>query len=136
MANNSDVRDLQKEIFRLASDNLNLVEEKSSPTERIVEVPPPDYQSLKEKSRLDDEQIAELQKHCKTLEHILAYCEISPLTKIIMEYKSMSNFYLLQLVKEAEIYRASATERSELINFVEYLHGVTKELEELLMIEH
>ena len=104
--------------------------------ERIVEVPPPDYNYLKEKSRMDSKQIEELKKRCDTLERILAHCDISPMTQIIKEYKSMSNFYLLQLLKEVEIYRTSADGRSELKDFVDYLHSVTEEIEEMLMIEH
>lgn len=110
-------------------------DKKVTTVERIIEVPPSDYQTLKEKTRLNSERIEELQKRCDTLEHILAYCDISPMTQIIKEYKSMSDFYLLQLVKEAEIYRGSAEERNELLSFVDYLHSVTNEIEDILLVE-
>lgn len=104
--------------------------------ERIIEVPPPDYQSLKDKVRLNSERIDKLQQRCHALENILAYCDISPMTKIIKEYKSMSDFYLMQLVKEMEIYRVNEDERSEMLNFLEYLHSVTSEIEDILLVEH
>lgn len=73
---------------------------------------------------------------CHILEHILRYGEISPMSNIIEEYKSMSNFYLQQLIKEAEIYRSSSTERSQLLDFVHYLRSVTSEIEDILIVEH
>ena len=48
----------------------------------------------------------------------------------------MSDFYLLQLIKEIEIYRVSSNERDELLDFVNYLHSVTSEIEDMLIIEH
>lgn len=109
--------------------------EKIITVERIKEVPPSDYQTLKEKIRLNSERIEELQKRCDTLEHILAYCDISPMAQIIKEYKSMSDFYLLRLIKEAEIYRASSEERFELLSFVNYLRSVMNEMEDILLVE-
>lgn len=73
---------------------------------------------------------------CHILEHILRYGEISPMSNIIEEYKSMSNFYLQQLIKEVEIYRSSSTERSQLLDFLHYLRSVTCEIEDILIVEH
>ena len=137
MAHDSNVKELQDKIFKLASDNLHLEEEKPPVTDKIVEVvPPSDYQSLKKKNQLDSQLIHKLQRRCNTLEHMLAHCEISPMSNIIKEYKSMSDFYLLQLIKEVEIYRVSSDGRSELLDFVNYLHSVTSEIEDMLIIEH
>lgn len=111
----------------------NILEECTS---RAVEVPPPDYQSLKKKNQLDSQLIQQLQHRCHTLEHILAHCDVSPMSNIIKEYKSMSDFYLLQLIKEVEIYRVNSDERSELLDFVNYLHAVTSEIEDMLIVEH
>lgn len=47
----------------------------------------------------------------------------------------MSNFYLTQLVTEIEIYRFNSEERSKLLEFVDYLHSVTNEIEDLLLIK-
>lgn len=129
MAHNSNVKEL-------VSDNLHSEEEKLPVMERIVEVPPSDYQSLKQKNQLDSQLIHQLQHRCHTLEHMLAHCDISPMSHIIKEYKSMSDFYLLQLIKEVEIYRVSSDERSELLDFVNYLHSVTGEIEDMLIVEH
>ena len=136
MAHDSNVKNFQDKTFKLVSENLHLEEEKPSVTERIVEVPPPDYQSLKKKNQLDSQLIHQLQHRCHTLEHILAHCDVSPMSNIIREYKSMSDFYLLQLIKEVEIYRVSSNERSELLDFVNYLHSVTSEIEDMLIVEH
>ncbi|MBQ3444145.1 MAG: hypothetical protein IJG33_12975 [Selenomonadaceae bacterium] len=136
MAHDSNVKELQDKIFKLASDNLHLEENEPPVIEKIVEVPPPDYQTLKKKTKLDSQLIHQLQHRCHTLEHMLANCDISPMSNIIKEYKSMSDFYLLQLIKEVEIYRVSSNERSELLDFVNYLHSVTSEIEDMLIIEH
>lgn len=73
---------------------------------------------------------------CRILEHILRYGEISPMSNIIEEYKSMSSFYLQQLIKEVEIYRSSSFERSQLFDFLNYLRSVTREIEDILIVEH
>lgn len=114
---------------------MNVLEEKLSVSKQIVEVPPSDYLSLKKKIQSDSELIYQLEQRCHTLEHILAYCEISPMSQIIKEYKSMSNFYLTQLVTEIEIYRFNSEERSKLLEFVDYLYSVTNEIEDLLLIK-
>lgn len=83
--------------------------------------------------------VAQLQNEknrCRILEHILRYGNISPMSNIIEEYKSMSNFYLQQLIKEVEIYRSSSVERSQLLDFVHYLRSVTSEIEDILIVEH
>ena len=76
-----------------------------------------------------------LQRRCQVLEHILAYSEISPTSHIINDFKSVSDFYLLQLAKEIEIYRLSADERSQLLDFLDYLHSVTREIEDMLFVQ-
>ena len=72
---------------------------------------------------------------CLVLEHILRYGEISPMSNIIHDFKSMSDFYMRQLVKEIEIYRSSADERSQLMDFLKYLSSVTHEIEDILVVE-
>lgn len=114
---------------------MNVLGEKLSVSKQTVEVPPSDYLSLKKKIQSDSELIYKLKQRCRTLEHILAYCEISPMSQIIKEYKSMSNFYLTQLVTEIEIYRFNSEERSKLLEFVDYLYSVTNEIEDLLLIK-
>ena len=136
MDNDPNSKELQKSIFRLTSDDLHLDDKKFVDKEHIIEVPPPDYQSLKEKSESDSALIQKLQMRCHTLEHIITSCEISPMNQIIKEYKSMSDFYLLQLIKEMEIYRVSAEERSELLDFLHYLKSVTGEIEDILLVEN
>ena len=65
----------------------------------------------------------------------MSYSEISPMTQIIKEYKSMSTFYLQQLTKEIEIYRFSSEERAALLDFFEYLRAVTKDVENMVIVE-
>ena len=103
--------------------------------ERFVEVPPPDYQELKNKCRAMSEDVESLQNRCKMLEHILCYSEISPMSQILRDYKSMSTFYIKQLVKEINFYRLSACERREFLDFLNYLRSVTHEFEEMLLIQ-
>lgn len=83
-----------------------------------------------------DNSLNFLQRRCQILEHILAYSEISPMSHIINDFKSVSDFYLLQLVKEIEIYRLSSDERSQLLDFLNYLHSATREIEDMLFIQH
>ena len=71
--------------------------------ERIIEVYPPDYVTLKNQVKDDSKKISDLQKRCRSLEHMLAFCDISPMDHIIHDYKSMSDFYLAQLTKEIAI---------------------------------
>ena len=80
------------------------------------------------------EDVESLQNRCKMLEHILCYSEISPMSQIIRDYKSMSTFYLQYLTKEINFYRLSRCERLELLNFLEYLHSVTRDVEEMLLV--
>lgn len=77
-----------------------------------------------------------LNNRCRILENILYYADISPMPSIIKDFKSMSDFYLHQLVKEIEFYRFSSPERSQLLDFLHYLHSVTHEIEDMLFVEH
>ncbi len=77
-----------------------------------------------------------LQNRCQILEHILCYSEISPMNVILKDFKSMSDFYLHQLAKEVEIYRLSSDERSNLLDFLDYLRSATRELEDMLLVQH
>lgn len=77
-----------------------------------------------------------LQDRCHILEHILCYSEISPMNNIIKDFESMSDFYLRQLAKEIEIYRFSSDERSQLLDFLNYLRSVTREIEDMLLVQH
>lgn len=82
-----------------------------------------------------DNSSAFLQRRCQILEHILSYSEISPMPAIINDFKAVSDFYLLQLVKEIEIYRLSSDERSQLLAFLDYLHSATREIEDMLFVQ-
>lgn len=77
-----------------------------------------------------------LQNRCQILEHILCYSEISPMNDTIKNFKSISDFYLRQLAKDVEIYRLSSDERSQLLDFLDYLHSVTHEIENMLFLRH
>lgn len=127
------ISELKKEMEKLREENLRLQAEKTRTVERIVEVPPPDYQKLQQQCLAVADDLETLKNRCRVLEHILSYSEISPMTQIIKEYKSMSTFYLQQLTKEIEIYRISPEERSAMLDFLSYLRSVTHDLEEMLM---
>lgn len=98
-----------------------------------MEVPPSDYQKLQQQCLAVADDLESLKNRCRVLEHLLSYSEISPMTQIIKEYKSMSTFYLQQLTKEIEIYRISSEERSAMLEFLSYLRSVTHDIEEMLM---
>ena len=103
--------------------------------ERIIEVYPPDYVTLKNQVLDGSKKISDLQKRCRSLEHMLAFCDISPMDHIIHDYKSMSDFYLAQLSKEIAIYRYSEDERIKLLAFIDYLHSITNDIEDMLMVD-
>ena len=103
--------------------------------ERIIEVYPPDYVTLKNQVLDDSKKISDLQNRCRSLEHLLAFCDISPMDHIIHDYKSMSDFYLAQLTKEIAIYRYSEDERAKLLAFIDYLHSITNEIEDMLLVD-
>ena len=104
--------------------------------EHIIEVYPPDYVALKEKIKADSKKIADLQHRCHSLKHILAFGDISAMTQIIQNYKSISDFYITQLAKEIEIYRFSEDNRAESIDFVNYLRSSANDIEEMLLIDN
>ena len=109
--------------------------ENSPHVERIIEVYPSDYVTLKNQVLDDSKKISDLQKRCRSLEHMLAFCDISPMGQIIHDYKSMSDFYLAQLSKEIEIYRYSEEERAKLLDFINYLRSITHEIEDMLLVD-
>lgn len=75
-------------------------------------------------------------QRCLFLEHILNYGQISPMDNIISEFKSISSVYLSQLANEVNIYRSSSKERTELIDFAHFLHNLSHEIEDMLIIRH
>ena len=87
---------------------------------------PSDYRKLQIRYHETSAEIQDLQNQCNILEHILCYSEIYPMSQIIQDYKAMSTFYLQHLAKEINFCRLSRCERSELLNFLEYLHSVTR----------
>ena len=100
-----------------------------------MEVPPSDYQKLQKQCLAVADDLESWKNRCRVLEHILSYSEISPMVQIIKEYQSMSTFYLQQLTKEIEIYRISAEERAAMLDFLNYLKSVTREIEEMMLVE-
>ena len=124
MSEENQMMELKKEIVKLKCENLHLQEEKYC-LEKIIEAPPPDYG-----------EVNTLKMRCKALEKILRYSNISPMPQIIEEYKSMSTYYLQQLMKEIEIYRINSKERRALFDFLEYLNYVEEDIKEMLLVEN
>ena len=129
------ISELKKEMEKLRAENSRLQAEKTRTVERIVEVPQPDYKKLQQQCLAVADDLESLKNRCRVLEHLLSYSEISPMTQIIKEYKSMSTFYLQQLTKEIEIYRISSEERPAMLDFLNYLRSVTREIEEMMLVE-
>ena len=127
--------DLQDTVHQLQVEISRLKNEKSCVVERFVEVQPSDYISVKNNCQLAVNELKIFKDRCHVLEHILEYGEISPMSNIIEDYKSMSTFYLRQLVKEIEIYRSSSEERTQLLAFLDFLRSVTREVEDLLIAD-
>lgn len=93
---------LNDRIARLESKNFSLKNEKSRIFERIVEIPPTDYESIKDKLFISSQQIGVLQNRCKALEHLLLFNDGSPSAHIIHDFKAITPLYLIQLAKEIE----------------------------------
>jgi hypothetical protein len=89
----------------------------------------------KDKANSSFQQIQLLQQRCLNLERLIMFTDISTVPHVVHDFKAMSQFYLLQLAKEIESYRFCPDERAELIDFLDYLHSVTHEIEDLLLIE-
>lgn len=102
--------------------------EKNNLTEQTIEMPLSEYQSL-------NHQLNFLLQRCSSLERLLLFSDISSVPRVVHDFRAMSQFYLLQLAKEIESYRFCPDERAELIDFLDYLHSVTHEIEDLLLIE-
>ena len=122
-------------ITRLENENIRLKAEKSRIIERVVEITPTDYDSLKEKLLFSSKQVEVLNQHCLALEHLILFNDGSPSAHIIHDFKAITQLYLIQLAKEIEIYRFCEDERSNLIDFLEYLRSVTQEIEDMIFIE-
>ena len=100
--------------------------ENSPHVERIIEVYPSDYVTLKNQVLDDSKKISDLQRRCRSLEHMLAFCDISPMDHIIHDYKSMSDFYIAQLtIVAAVLADASPEEYKFLYNKYRLNHSFT-----------
>ena len=71
---------------------------------------------------------------CLTLERLLLFGEVSSVPRVVRDFKTMSQFYLIQLSKEIEIYRYCPDERSEILDFLKYLRSVTQEIEDMMLL--
>ena len=55
---------------------------------------------------------------------------------IIHDYKFMSDFYIAQLTKEIAIYCYSEDEHTKLLDFINYLRSITREIEDMLLVDN
>ena len=81
-------------------------------------------------------QIQILQQRCINLERLILFSDISEVPHVVRDFKAMTQFYLLQLAKEIEIYRFCSEERAEVLDFVKYLRSVTQEIEDMVFVAH
>ena len=112
MASELDI--LKIKIKQLEAEKESWLQEKVYTVQEIKKVEPPDYQENKIK-------IIQLEKKCKSLEKILHYGNISPVTNLIDEYQTMSKKYLREIAGELEYYIVSTDERQALIMFIDYI---------------
>lgn len=79
-------------------------------------------------------QLQLVHQRCLTLERLLLFGEVSSVPRVVHDFKDMSQFYLIQLSKEIEIYRYCPEERAEILDFLKYLRSVTQEIEDMLFL--
>ncbi len=99
---------------------------------RVQEIPSAEYMAIKKRYKENIQRVEELEEKCRMLEDALKYGEITTLSRMIMEYQSMSVSYLEHISKEMQIYRYSYEERQQGMEFIKYLRQVASELEGLL----
>lgn len=81
-------------------------------------------------------QIQMLRQRCLNLERLILFGDISSVPHVVHDFKAMTQFYLLQLAKEIEIYRFCPEERTEVLDFLKYLRSVTQEIEDMVFVVH
>lgn len=79
-------------------------------------------------------QLQLVHQRCLTLERLLLFGEVSSMPRVVHDFKAMSQFYMIQLSKEIEIYRYCPEERAELLDFLKYLRSVTQEIEDMIFV--
>ena len=126
---------LNDKIAKLEAENSRLKAEKVKTVERIIEVPPSDYNTVKSELSTSSNQNVLLKNRCLALEHLLLFNDGSPSAHIIQDFKAISQLYLVQLAKEIEIYRFCSDERANLLDFLDYLRSVTEEIEDMIFVE-
>ena len=80
------------------------------------------------------QQIQMLRQRCLNLERLILFGNISEVPHIVHDFKAMTQFYLLQLAKEIEIFRFCPEERAEVLDFLKYLRSVTQEIEDMIFV--
>ena len=101
-----------------------------------------EYKNVYLKSEMQDNVVEEvgnvsqqlqiIHQRCLTLERLLLFGEVSSVPRVVHDFKAISQFYLLQLAKEIEVYRYCPEERAELLDLLKYLRSVTQEIEDML----
>jgi len=99
---------------------------------KVQEIPSAEFSTMKKRYQENIQRVEELEEKCKMLEDALKYGEVTSLSRMILEYQSMSVGYLEHISKEMHIYRYSYEERQRGLEFIEYLRQVASELERLL----
>ena len=117
------IKIIEIENMRLKKENVLTIVKK---TEKIVH--PPGYQR-------DMERLKELEKRNKVLEKIIEYGNISTVTNIIKEFKSLSVNHLERLSRELQFYSMCQEEHDELVAFIEYLVSIQEELSKFVFTQ-
>ena len=78
-------------------------------------------------------QVAKLEDENAKLDYIITNGNISSIEDIVSNFKSVAKDHLSKLTRELCRYHASSDERQCLLEFLEYLNFVIKELEKFLI---
>jgi len=119
---------LQSRLRELEAEKEHWQRDKIITVQTIKSVEPPNYQ-------MDMKRLKKLELDCKKLETIIKYGNISTVSSIIDDYKSVSKKLLEQLTRELQFYLASAEEREDLLDFLAYLRYTEQELKKFLLTE-
>lgn len=120
----------KQRLFKLEEENRNLRKENTITIKKteIRTVEPPGYKQ-------DMARLREMEKRNKELEKIIEYGNISTVSSIINEFKNSSAIQLERLSRELQFYSVCEEEYEDLLEFINYIEKVEKELKNFLFLQ-